>query len=89
MGKSTHFTGQPVYSQLIKLLDKPKIKEISLRTSKSESYVKRLDGYTHLIVILFGVLKYFDFLRELESGKSEQKTSQDFFADVYADVLSI
>ena len=23
MGKSTHFTGQPVYSQVIKLLDKP------------------------------------------------------------------
>ncbi len=27
MSKSTHFTGQPVMSQLLKLLDKAKIKE--------------------------------------------------------------
>ena len=29
MGKSTHFIGQPLYSQVIKLLDKEKILEIS------------------------------------------------------------
>ena len=33
---------------------------------KSESYVKCFDGYTHLIVMLFGALKHFDSLRELE-----------------------
>ncbi len=68
MGKSTHFTGQPVYSQLIKLLDKSKILQISRETLGSERYVKRFDGYTHLIVMLFGVLKHFDSLRELEIG---------------------
>lgn len=68
MSKSTHFTGQPVYSQIIKFLDKTKIKEISSQTAGSESYVKRFDGYTHLIVMLFGVLKHFDSLRELEIG---------------------
>lgn len=68
MGKSTHFTGQPVYSQIIKFLDKTKIKEISSQTTGSEAYVKRFDGYTHLIVMLFGVLKHFDSLRELEIG---------------------
>lgn len=68
MGKSTHFSGQPVYNQVIKLLDKQKIKQISLATPGSESYVKRLDGWTHLIVMLFGVLKHFDSLRELEIG---------------------
>ena len=30
MSKSTYFTGQPVYSQVIKLLDKAKIQQISL-----------------------------------------------------------
>src|SRR5574344_1161712 len=49
-------------------LDKSKIKEISRQTLKSESYVKCFDGYTHLIVMLFGVLKHFDSLRELEIG---------------------
>ncbi len=68
MSKSTHFTGQPVMSQLLKLLDKSKIKEISAQTGQSERYVKKLDGYTHLVVMLFGVLKHFDSLRELEIG---------------------
>ena len=44
MGKSTHFSGQPVYHQVIKLLDKQQIKQISLETPRSEAYVKRLDG---------------------------------------------
>ena len=57
MGKSTHFSGQPVYNQLIKLLDKQKIKKISLETPQSEAYVKRLDGWTHLVIMLFGILK--------------------------------
>lgn len=68
MGKSTHFTGQPVMSQLLKLLDKSKIKEISAQTAQSERYTKKLDGYTHLVVMLFGILKHFDSLRELEIG---------------------
>ena len=66
MSKSTYFTGQPVYSQVIKLLDKAKIQQISLETLGSERYVKRLTGWKHLIIMLFGVLKHFDSLRELE-----------------------
>ena len=68
MSKSTYFTGQPVYSQVIKLLDKAKIQQISLETLGSERYVKRLTGWKHLIIMLFGVLKHFDSLRELEIG---------------------
>ena len=68
MGKSSHFTGQPVYSQVLNLLDKTKILQISSNTGTSERYVKRFDGYTHLVVMLFGVLKHFDSLRELEIG---------------------
>lgn len=30
--------------------------------------MKRFDGYSHLVVMLFGVLKHFDSLRELEIG---------------------
>ena len=68
MSKDSHFTGQPVYSQVIKMLDKDKILQISRETQGSEVYVKRFDGYTHLVVMLFGVLKHFDSLRELEIG---------------------
>ncbi len=68
MGKDSYFTGQPVYSQVLKLLDKEKILQISRSTKGSEAYVKRFDGYQHLLVMLFGVLKHFDSLRELEIG---------------------
>ena len=65
MGKSTHFIGQPVYNQVIKLLDKQQIKQISLETPRSEAYVKRLDGWTHLVIMLFGVLKHLSLIRFL------------------------
>ena len=68
MGKNSNFTGQPVYSQVLKLVDREKIMQISRETAGSEAYVKRLDGYQHLVVMLFGVLKHFDSLRELEIG---------------------
>jgi hypothetical protein len=45
MGKSTHFIGQPLYSQVINLLDKAKILQIS-REHGGEHYTKR---FTHLI----------------------------------------
>ena len=68
MSKDSHFTGQPVYSQVLKLLEKEKILQLSRTTPGSESYVKRFDGYQHLVLMLFGVLKHFDSLRELEIG---------------------
>ena len=39
MSKSTSYTGQPVYSQVIKLLDKAQIQQISLETLGGERYV--------------------------------------------------
>ncbi len=65
MSKDSHFTGQPVYSQVLKLLDKD-----SSNKSRNErgGLTKRFDGYQHLVVMLFGILKHFDSLRELEIG---------------------
>lgn len=64
MGKSTHFIGQPLYSQLIKLLDKSKILRIS-QEKGGERYIKRFDGWTHLVVMLYAVIMRFDSLREI------------------------
>ena len=55
MGKDSHFTGQPVYSQVLKLLDKEKILQISRETKGSEAYVKRFDGYQHLVKKFFSM----------------------------------
>ena len=42
MSKDSHFTGQPVYSQVLKLLDKVKILQICRETKGSEAYLKLL-----------------------------------------------
>ena len=64
MGKSTHFSGQPLYCQVIKLLDKSKILRLS-REYGGEHYVKRFDIWTHLVVMLYAVIMRFDSLREI------------------------
>ncbi len=64
MNKGTHFTGQPMYGQLISLLDKHEILKFS-REKKGERYVKHFDAYQHLVVMLYAVIKRFDSLREI------------------------
>jgi hypothetical protein len=67
MGKSTHFIGQPLYSQVIKLLDKAKILQIS-REQGGERYIKRFDAWTHVVVMLYAVIMRFDSLREISTS---------------------
>ena len=67
MGKSTHFIGQPLYSQVINLLDKAKILHIS-REQGGEHYTKRFSVWIHLIVMLYAVIKQFDSLREITTS---------------------
>ena len=66
MGKSTHFFGQLMYNQLLKLLDKSEILKIS-RENGGERYTKRFNGWIHLVVMLYAVIKRFDSLRETTS----------------------
>ena len=67
MGKSTHFFGQPMYNQLLKLLDKSEILKIS-RENGGERYTKRFNGWIHLVVMLYAVIKRFDSLREITTS---------------------
>ena len=67
MSKSTHFIGQPMYNQLIKLLDKDKILQIS-RKNGGERYTKRFNAWIHLVVMLYAVIKRFDSLREITTS---------------------
>ena len=63
MGKSTHFSGQPLYGQVIKLLDKSKIIQIS-RENGGERYTKRFDVWVHLVAMPYAVIMRLDSLRE-------------------------
>ena len=67
MSKSTHFIGQPLYGQLINLLDKKKILALS-HSLGGERYVKSFDGWNHLIIMLYAVIRRFDSLREIEAS---------------------
>ena len=67
MSKSTHFIGQPLYSQVINLLDRSKIIRIS-REHGGERYIKRFDCWTHLVVMLYAVIMRFDSLREITAS---------------------
>ena len=62
MSKSTYFTGQLFYNLVIYLLDREEIIKISHSVKGSEAYVKRFDGYQHLIVVLLGVINHLLYL---------------------------
>jgi hypothetical protein len=68
MGKDTNFTGQPVFNQVLKLITRQTIEQLSKSIPGSEEYVKKLDGHTHLVIMLFAVFNHFDSLREIEVG---------------------
>ncbi len=64
MSKSIHFSGQPMYGQLISLIDKEDVLKFS-RKHNGERYVKHFDACQHLLVMLYAVIKRFDSLREV------------------------
>ncbi|NLI63319.1 MAG: DUF4372 domain-containing protein [Bacteroidales bacterium] len=51
ISKSIHFSGQPLFNRIIKLLNKSKTPKIS-RDCEGERYVKQFDDWTHTIMIL-------------------------------------
>lgn len=64
MSKGTHFIGQPMFGQLISLLDKSKILKFS-REKDGERYVKHFNAWQHMAIMLYAVIKRFDSLREI------------------------
>ena len=78
MGKGTNFSGQPVLSQLIKLMDRQNINTLASKTG-SDRYVKYLDGYSHLVVMLYAVLCNLRSLREVCLGFEANATRMNHF----------
>ena len=71
MGKDTIFFGQPVYGQLIKLLNFDKILEIS-KNQGGERYIKSFNAVNHLLTMLYAVIMRFDSLREIETANDSR-----------------
>jgi len=67
MGKSTNFTGQPIFTQLLFFVSRSKIAKIA-HQHDAERYVKKFNTYHHLVVMLFSVIEGYHSLREVVLG---------------------
>lgn len=74
MNKSTFFTGQPIFAQLLKFIPKDKVLRIALET-KADHYCKRFNTYEHLVTLLYSIYNNCNSLREVTTGMlaSEQR----------------
>jgi hypothetical protein len=67
MGKGTNFSGQPIFTQLLNLLDKLKISKAS-KALGADKYVKRFTSYKHIVVMLFVAFEGYNSIRETVLG---------------------
>jgi hypothetical protein len=69
MNKSTFFTGQPIFSQLIKLIPKGQVDRIA-KYAKADYYCKKFDTWHHLLTMLYSCYQHCTSLREVTTGMS-------------------
>ena len=67
MSKSNFFTGQPIFSQLLKFIPRHVISRITIN-HQSDRYCKRFSTYDHLVCMLYGVFNHCTSLREITTG---------------------
>src|SRR5688572_11626835 len=67
MSKSTFFTGQPIFSQILNLLSKSDVRKASKRFS-ADRYCKKFRTYDHLVVMLYAILNRCSSIREVTTG---------------------
>ena len=97
MSKSTYFFGQPLYSQIIFLLNKDKILKISQELG-GERYIKKFDIWHHLNSMLYATISRLDSLREIEmamiaesrklSHLANENRPESIFGAIYADLYN-
>jgi len=67
MGKITNFSGQPIFNQLLKFIDKGEVRKIATQF-EAERYVKKITTYHHLVVMLFAAIEGYHSIRETILG---------------------
>lgn len=67
MGKSTFFTGQPIFTQLLSLIPRSMIGGLS-RQFNADRYCKKFTAGDHLVTMLFSTFHHCSSLRELITG---------------------
>lgn len=67
MPKSSYFTGQPIFSQLLKLIGKDLVAALA-RSQGTDRYCKSFFSYDHLVAMLYACFFEVTSLRELTTG---------------------
>ncbi len=67
MPKSSYFTGQPIFSQLLKLIGKDQVQALA-RSQGTDRYCKSFYSYDHLVAMLYACFFEVTSLRELTTG---------------------
>ena len=67
MNKSTFFTGQPIFTQLLQLIPKTAIISIA-KQQRTDRYAKRFNTYEHLVTMLYSIFNNCNSLREVTTG---------------------
>ena len=67
MNKSSHFVGQPIFSQVLSLIDRSLVNRITMDTD-SDRYYKKFKTWDHLVAMLYGTMSNCKTIRELSTG---------------------
>jgi hypothetical protein len=67
MSKVNYFTGQPVFTQLLKLIPKHVVQQV-VRKNDADRYYKRFKTYEHLVTMLYTCFHSCKSLREVVTG---------------------
>jgi Domain of unknown function (DUF4372)/Transposase DDE domain len=67
MNKSSFFTGQPIFSQLLNIIPRHFIGRIT-KEHKGDYYCKRFKTYDHLVTLLYTIFNNCNSLREVTTG---------------------
>ena len=67
MSKPKHFTGQPIFNQLLSLIPRTTVNKL-VRKHRADRYCKKFKCYDHLVTMLFSTLQQCSSLRELMTG---------------------
>jgi len=67
MNQSTHFSGQPIFAQILRLIPPGKVAELA-GTHGSDHYYKTFKTYDHLVTMLYAVFNRCTSLREVITG---------------------
>jgi len=67
MSKNATFTGQPIFSQLLKLINRSEVLKLA-KINQSDYYYKKFKTYDHLVTMLYAIFHKCSSLREVVTG---------------------